>query len=371
MTSPFHTTRTAFDDGVEDELSGVGRTVPSGPSAVGDPDMSVDYLGLRLPSPVVASASPITSDPQVWPVLARCGVGAVVLPSLFEEQLDAETAEAQALFGMASDTNPEATAGYFPVLESYNYGLDRYLDTIRAAKEALDVPVIASLNGTSPGGWTEYARILADAGADAIELNVYRIAADPRTPAAEVEAETLAIVEEVADDAPVPVAVKLSPFWSALGNFAVRLVDAGAAGLVLFNRFYQPDIDLEEFRVGPRLVLSSSEEIRLPLRWMALLHGRVEASLALTTGVHSPEDVVKALAAGADVAMTTSALLHHGPSHVAELVDGTRRWLGEHGYASAAEFSGAMSQASVGDPAAYERANYLDEITAASRRFRR
>jgi dihydroorotate dehydrogenase (fumarate) len=348
---------------VDDHLAGSGRVVPAGPGAAGEVDLSVTYLGLRLRAPVVASSSPLTGQLASLRALDLAGVGAVVLPSLFEEQLEQEAAEADRFFALGAEANPEATFGYAPVLDEYNHGSVRYLRLVRDARESLSVPVIASLNGITRGGWTEYARMLVDAGADAIELNVYRVAADVTHSGRAVEDETLDLVEAVVRTCAVPVAVKLSPYWSALGHLAVRLADAGAAGLVLFNRFYQPDIDLETLSVGPRLVLSTSEELRLPLRWMALLRGRVDASLAATTGIHQPEDVCKALLAGADVAMTTSALLRHGPDHVTTLVDGLRTWMADREYRSVEQLTGSVSQAAVRDPDAFERANYLDTLT--------
>ena len=347
----------------DEDLVGAGRVVPSGPGPEGELDLTASYLGMSLRSPVVASASPLTGSLASLRAMQAAGIGAVVLPSLFEEQLEHEAAEVDRFFGLSSDVNPEATYGYAPILDDYNQGSARYLKLLRDAKAALHVPVIASLNGVTRGGWTEYARMLAHAGADAIELNVYRVAADTDVSGRQVETETLELVEAVAGVCDVPVAVKLSPYWSALGSFAGQLVDAGAAGLVLFNRFYQPDIDLETLRVGPHLVLSSSEELRLPLRWMAILYGRIEASLAASTGVHTPADLVKVLLAGADVAMTTSALLRHGPDHAGTLVDGLRRWMEERGYASVEQLTGSVSQISVADPAEFERANYLDTLT--------
>jgi dihydroorotate dehydrogenase (fumarate) len=344
-------------------LLGAGRVVPSGPGTQGEPDLKTSYLGLSLRCPVVASSSPLTGQLGSLRALEAAGVGAVVLPSLFEEQIEHETREFDRYLGLSADANPEATYGYAPVLESYNRGSTRYLRLIREAKRTLTVPVIASLNGATRGGWTGYARLVEEAGADAVELNAYQVAADPHRAGRDIEHETLDLVESVVAACEVPVAVKLSPYWSALGHFAGQLVDAGASGLVLFNRFYQPDINLETLAVEPRLVLSTSDELRLPLRWMAILRGHTEASLAATTGVHESADVVKVLLAGADVAMTTSALLRHGPGHATVLIDGLREWMTRRDYASVAQMAGSVSQASVGDPAAYERANYIETLT--------
>jgi dihydroorotate dehydrogenase (fumarate) len=344
-------------------LAGPGRVVPSGPTATAEPELRTTYLGLELSCPVVASASPLTGHTASLRALAAAGVGAVVLPSLFEEQITHESGELARLRQTGAGVHPEAPAGYVPRLDGYNHGVVRYLDLLREAKAVLDVPVIASLNGVTRGGWTAYAQMLVDTGADAIELNLYRVAASPEVTGRQVEAEALDLVESVTRAAGVPVAVKLAPYYSALANFAVSLVDAGAAGLVLFNRFYQPDIDLATLSVGPHLVLSGSDELRLPLRWMALLHGRLEASLAASTGVHEPDDVVKVILAGADVAMTTSALLQQGPAHVRVLRDGLRDWLQARGYRDVTEARGAVSQRSTSDPEAYERAQYLRTLT--------
>ncbi|MCC5949192.1 MAG: dihydroorotate dehydrogenase-like protein [Nitriliruptoraceae bacterium] len=357
---------------VEEAMAGPGRVIPSGPVPDGPTDLSTTYLGLTLRTPVVASSSPLTGDLGSLKAIAAAGAGAVVLPSLFEEQLRDEAAALDALDGLGGEANPEAISGYTAPLDDYNDGATRYLALIRDAAAAIDVPVIASLNGVTEGGWTRYARLMADAGASAVELNVYRVAADAQVSGRSVEDETLRLIEAVASSAGVPIAVKLSPYWSSLAHLAPRLVDAGAAGLVLFNRFYQPDIDLETLRVGPHLVLSSSDELRLPLRWCAILHDRVgAASLAATSGVHTPADVLKVLLAGADVAMTTSALLRHGPDHVEVLVDGLRDWMQDRGYASVHELSGSVSQRSVQDPAAFERANYLSTITTYASTFLR
>lgn len=346
---------------------GNGHLSPAAP----EPDLSTSYLGLRLRCPVVASSSPLTGDLASLRALDLAGVGAVVLPSLFEEQLEHEAEELDRYLGLGSDVNPEATFGYAPRLDDYNQGSVRYLKLIGDAKAVLEAPVIASLNGSTPGGWTEYARMLTDAGADAIELNLYQVAANPDHTGRAIEVETLDLVAAVSGACDVPVAVKLSPYWSGLAHFAGQLVDAGAAGLVLFNRFYQPDIDLETLSVGPRLVLSTSEELRLPLRWMAILHGRVEASLAATTGVHDTVDVLKVLLAGANVAMTTSSLLKRGPDHVRVLVDGVREWMTEREYTSVEQLTGSVSQINVGDPAAFERANYIDTLTRYASTFLR
>jgi dihydroorotate dehydrogenase (fumarate) len=342
---------------------GPGHLIPSGPRHTGRVDLTTRYLGLELVSPIVASASPLTRDVAAVRILADAGIGAVVLPSLFEEQLAHEDAEVERMRRVAEGSHPEAPSGYTPPLDDYNEGARRYLDLIGAMKDAVDVPVIASLNGVSLGGWTRYARMLVDAGADAIELNVYRVAADPDVSGREVEMETFALVESVRSVVYVPLAVKLSPYWSALGSFAAKLVDAGADGLVLFNRFYQPDIDLDAFTVDPQLVLSQPEELRLPLRWCAILHGRLDASLAATTGVHSGDDVAKVLLAGADVAMTTSALLRHGPDHVRVMRGRLLELLRSRGYGSSDQLRGALSRTSAADPAAFERANYLTTLT--------
>ena len=353
----------------DEELVGMGRVVPSGPGPEGAPDLTASYLGMQLCTPVVASSSPMTGHLSSLEALEEAGVGAVVLPSLFEEQLEHEAAEVERYFGVASGVNPEATFGYTPILDDYNLGSARYLGTLREAKDLLGVPVIASLNGVTRGGWTEYARMLAHAGADAIELNVYRVAADPLVSGRQVETDTLELVEAVVDACDVPVAVKLSPYWSALGSFAGQLVDAGASGLVLFNRFYQPDIELETLSVGSELDLSKQAELRLPLRWMAALYGRVEASLAATTGVHAPTDVVKVLLAGANVAMSTSALLMRGPGYARTLVDGLRSWMEERGYASVRQMIGSVSQQAVANPAEFERAHYLDTLVRSAGSF--
>lgn len=350
---------------------GARRRVLAGATPSDTVSLATSYMGLTLTSPLVASASPITADPKIWETFVASGVGAFVLPSLFEEQLDQEAHAAETLMLQFADVNPEAVSGYATTPYGYAHGLTRYLDIISQAKLDTPIPVIASLNGVTPGGWTSYARTLAEAGADALELNVYRVAADPTRDAAAIESETLKIVEQVVDAAGIPVAVKISPYWSALANFTSRLVDAGAKGIVLFNRFYQPDIDLDTLQLGPRLVLSSSDELRLPLRWTALLHGRLHASIALTTGVHTAEDVVKAILSGADVVMSTSALLKHGPEHALTLTDGLTDWLTENGYDTVAGARGAMSAKAVADPSAYARANYLDEITRAAKQFRR
>jgi dihydroorotate dehydrogenase (fumarate) len=355
--------RVAHDEDGDVAPPGPGHVIPSGPSHAGPIDLETDYLGLTLKSPIVASASPMTGDLPSLQALAEAGVGAVVLPSLFEEQIVHESTQLDRMHRDAQGLHPEAPGGYTPPLDDYNDGAVRYLDLVRDAKGVVGVPVIASLNGASPGGWARYAAMLADAGADAIELNVYRVAADPNVDGREVESQTLSLVTSVREAVDIPLAVKLAPYWSALGSFANRLVDAGADGLVLFNRFYQPDIDLETLRVTPSLVLSSSAELRLPLRWCAILHDRVSASLAATTGVHTGEDVAKVLLAGADVAMTTSALLKHGPGHVRILEERLRTLMAERGYGSATEMRGAISQAKAVDPDAFERANYLQALT--------
>ena len=328
-------------------------------------DLRTSYLGLELRSPLVASPSPLTGELEGLVRLEAAGIGAVVLPSLFEEQLTHDQLELDRLLETTADHTGEAQS-YFPDLADYNTGPWTYLDHISQAKQALSVPVIASLNGITPGGWVGHAKRMRDAGADALELNLYTVATDPEVGAAELEARYLDLVADVRSAVSIPLAVKLSPFYTALANFAVRVDEAGADGLVLFNRFYQADLDLDSRDVVPRLVLSTSEELRLPLRWIAILFGRVQASLAATTGVHTGLDAAKVLLAGADVAMMTSALLRNGPDHLRPLEVQVRDWMDRHGFETLDQLRGRLSQRSVPDPAAFERANYIKTLASHS-----
>ncbi len=330
-------------------------------------DLRTRYLGLDLPHPIVASASPITKEVSGIRRLEDAGAAAIVLFSLFEEQIRHEQAARDHLTQVSSDVSAESTS-FFPA-GGAPIGPGRYLEHLRRARAAVDVPIIASLNGVTPGGWVEYATLLEQAGAHAIELNVYHIPAGLEETGRDVEARTLHVLRAVKAAVSIPVAIKLGPFWSAFGHMARQLDDAGADGLVLFNRFYQPDFDLERRQVVPSLELSTPAEVRLPLLWTAVLHGRVRASLAASTGVHSPAEVVKYLLAGADVVMTTSALLRHGPSHLRLLENGLREWLERNGAASVSQIRGSMSQRKVADPAAFERANYLEILESYAHRY--
>ena len=326
-------------------------------------DLSTTYLGLPVRSPVVASSSPLTGRMDTLLALEAAGIGAIVLPSLFEEQLTHDALAVHDLLDRTAGAHPEAAGGYLPEMDEYNTGPARYLTHLEEARRRLEVPVIASLNGVTAGGWVHYAQLLEDAGASAIELNVYRIAANAETTGVRIENETVEVVAAVCDAVDVPVAVKLGPYFSAFAHLANQLAMSGASGLVLFNRFYQPDIDLQTLEVTPNLVLSTSDELRLPLRWIAILHGRVPMSLAATTGVHTWRDVAKVLLAGADVAMLASALLRHGPDMVVSLLHELEDWCEENGYTSVDEFRGSVSQRTVADPAEFERANYVRTLT--------
>ena len=328
------------------------------------------YLGLDLACPIVASAGPVTQHLETLERLEAAGAGAVVLPSLFEEEIVQAAASVHRVLSQGAESSPEARS-YLPELPAYDTGPERYLQLVADAKDRLQIPVIASLNGSTPGGWLRYARDLADAGADAIELNVYFVAADVAHTPHEVEARYLELVAAVRGAVSVPLAVKVAPYFSAMAHTAARLVDAGADGLVLFNRFYQPDIDLETLDVLPDVSLSTSTDLRLPLRWIAILRGHVRAGLAISGGVHDPEDVVKAVLAGADVAMTTSALLRNGPEHVTTLRRGLGDWLDSREYDSVAQACGSVSRQAVPDPDVYERANYVAALRRASARFSR
>ncbi len=331
-------------------------------------DMRTRYLGLDLRNPIVASASPMTGSIESLKRLEQAGVGAVVLPSLFEEQIEHEEMATHNLMLYGAELSPEAQ-GFFPEMQHYDTGADTYLKLVGEARKALSVPVIASLNGHTPGGWTRIARQLEEAGADAIELNVYFLAADPADSGAAVEQRYLDLVASVRAITKVPVAVKVAPYFSAMASMAVRLAKAGASGLVLFNRFVQPDIMLDELEVAPHLVLSTSDELRLALRWIAILHGRVEASLAATGGAHTPEDVLKLLLAGADCVMIASSLLRKGPQHVDTLVRGVQAWMSERDYDSVAQMKGSLSQQSCPDPDAFERANYMKALKSYTSEF--
>jgi len=322
------------------------------------PDLTTTYLGLRLRSPIVASSSPLTGKIESLLALERHGVGAVVLPSIFEEQIEHEQLDVHELLEHATHSFGEALT-WFPELEDYSTGQDLYLEHLTSAKEALGVPVIASLNGVTPGGWLRYAKLCEDAGADALELNVYAVETDPDVSAVAVEERTAGLVREVRSAVSIPLAVKVGPFYSAFLHTAGQLREAGADGLVLFNRFLLPDIELDTLEISPSLSLSIPSELRLPLRWIAILYGRVEVSLAGTGGVHDWQGALKLFLAGADVAMTASAALARGPQVVSEMIEGIRDWMTEREYSSIEQLKGSMSQASCPDPAAFERGNYM------------
>lgn len=321
-------------------------------------DLTTSYLGLGLCHPVVASASPLSATVDGICQLEEAGAAAVVLPSLFEEQIDAEALHLDHYLGYAADSYAEALS-YFPEASRYRIGPDEYLERIASARALTDFPIIGSLNGVSPGGWIDYARLIEQAGAHALELNVYYIPTDSRMTSAEVEALYLDVLRDVRKTVSIPVAMKLSPYFSATANMAARLADAGADGLVLFNRFYQPDIDLETLTVTPHLVLSTDWELRLPLRWTAILYGRLPVDLAITSGVHSYEDVLKCVMAGASAVMLASELLQHGIGRIAEIVHRMTVWMTEREYESVSQMRGSMSQMCVAEPAAFERANYM------------
>ena len=329
----------------------------------GTVDLRTTYLGLALSSPIMASAGPLARDVQGAEALADAGVAALVLPSLFEEEIVAEEVGLSFALEAGSDHFAEAL-DYFPATSNFTSATDRYLALLEATKKAVKIPVIASLNASSTGGWARYATLLADAGADALELNVYRVPTDPQLTSDQVEQLDLALVENVCGRVALPVGVKLSPYYSAMANFAAGVVRAGASGLVLFNRFYQPDLDLETMDVVPKVELSRNWELRLPLRWIAILRPQLGPglSLAATSGVYTGTDVVKAVAVGADVAMMTSAILRLGPGHVGSVESELRSWLAKHDYSSVAELRGSVSQANSEDASAFERANYLKTL---------
>jgi len=324
-------------------------------------DLSTSYCGLTLKNPIVPSASPLSHALDTMRRLEDAGASAIVMYSLFEEQIEHETKELNHYTTYGTESFAEALS-YFPEVGEYNLGPDEYITMIRKAKQSLGIPVIGSLNGVSPGGWISYAKKIEEAGADALELNVYYIPTDPKRTGQDVENLYVDILKQVKQTVRIPVAMKLGPFFSAMANMAARLDDAGADALVLFNRFYQPDIDLETLEVKPNVILSTPQALRLPLRWIAILHGRVKANLAATSGIHNAEDVLKMLMAGADVTQMCSSLLRNGPHHIERVLADLTQWMQEHEYVSVRQMKGSMSQKSIADPAAFERANYMKAL---------
>lgn len=326
-------------------------------------DLTTTYLGLTLKNPLVPSSSPLSRNLNSLRRMEDNGASAIVLYSLFEEQITLESHNLNHYLTQGVESFPEALT-YFPEAAEYETGPDEYMEHIRKAKEALTIPIIASLNGVSTGGWVKYAKNIEEAGADALELNVYYLPTDPNLSGAEVEQIYLDVLKDVKAAVKIPVAMKLSPYFSAMANMAHRLTDAGASGLVLFNRFYQPDLDIENLEVVPHLLLSTSAEQRLPMRWIAILYGRVQADLALTTGMHTSEDVLKGLMAGASVTMMASELLRNGVGRLKEILLDLERWMVEYEYESLSELKGSLSQINCAEPAAFERANYMRVLSS-------
>jgi len=321
-------------------------------------NLTTNYLGLLLKNPIVVSSSPLSHNVDSIRRLEDVGAAAVVMHSLFEEQISFDSYYLDYHLTQGTHSYAESLS-YFPDMQTYNVGPDEYLNLIRRAKEAVDIPIIGSLNGASIGGWTDYAALIEDAGADALELNIYYVPTNPEISGLEVERIYLDVVSAVKSVVSIPLAVKLSPFFSSTANMASRLVGRGANALILFNRFYQPDFDLENMEVATRVVLSNSNELRLPLRWVAILYGKVLADLAITSGIHTSQDVIKGLLAGAKVTMMASELLQRGIRRVREVRDELLNWMAEHEYESVAQMIGAMSQQHCAEPAAFERANYM------------
>jgi dihydroorotate dehydrogenase (fumarate) len=332
-------------------------------------DLTTTYLGLKLKNPLVASPSPLTEKVENVKRMEEAGVAAIVMYSLFEEQIIHESLELDHFLNRGTETYAESLT-YFPNIGRYSLSPDKYLERLEKNKRAVNIPVMGSLNGVSTGGWIEYARKIQDAGADALELNIYYLPTDLTLTSDQMEDNYINLVHDVRAKVSIPLAVKLPPFFTALPNFANRLVEAGADGLVLFNRFYQPDFDLENLEVTPNLVLSNSDELRLPLRWIAILYGKVKADLALTSGVHTGEDAIKAMMAGANVAMTTSALLKRGTLAISQILTGMEEWMTEHEYQSVTQMRGSMSQGAVAEPSSFERANYMKVLNSYNPEFR-
>lgn len=326
-------------------------------------DLRTNYLGMELKNPVVPSASPLAEHLDNLKLMEDAGAAAVVLPSLFEEQLIQNQVELNYHLEHGTESFAEALS-YFPEAEDYDVGPDQYLELIRSAKESLEIPVIASLNGSSLSGWTDFAKQMEQAGANAIELNIYRIPTDINLSGSEVEAQTVEVVKAVKRAVNVPVAVKLGPYYSNMANMAKQLDEAGADGLVLFNRFYQPDIDLDDLEVRPNVLLSTPQAMRLPLRWIAILHGRINADLAATSGIHDAEDVIKMLMVGANVTMMASTLFRHGLDYIGTVLGWVEQWMEDREYDSVEQMRGSLSQLNSPNPAAFERAQYVRAVSS-------
>lgn len=324
-------------------------------------DLSTNYLGLKLKNPIVPSASPLSYTLEGMKQLEDAGASAIVMYSLFEEQIAHESSELLHYLAQGTESYGEALT-YFPDVQQFNTGPEEYLELIKEAKDKLNIPIIGSLNGVSVGGWTHYAKKIEDAGVDALELNVYYIPTDIHIPGEDIEKQYIELLKAIKKNVRIPVAVKLSPYFSSMANIAKKLASAGADGLVLFNRFYQPDIDLETLEVSPSVNLSTHQAMRLPLRWIAILYGQLNISLAATSGIHDAEDVLKMLMVGADVTMMCSALLKYGPDHITKVLKDIEKWMTENEYESVAQMKGSLSQKSVADPAAFERANYMKSL---------
>ncbi len=321
-------------------------------------DLTTNYLGLKLKNPVVVSASPLTEKLENFARLEDAGASAIVMYSLFEEQIEAESENIDSALEYGSNSYAEATS-YLPDMAKYHVGPDRYLELLRQGKAAVSIPVIASLNGSSPGGWVRYSEYMEQAGADALELNIFDVSTDPNITAEQIENRYCDLVRTIRKSVRIPIAVKLGPYFTSCANFARKLSEAGADGIVIFNRFYQPDFDLEELEVVPNLVLSSPHELRLRLHWAAILYHQVETYIAITGGVHDATDVLKSMMAGAHVAMMTSALLKYGIEHIGVVLAGMEAWMTEHEYVSVKQMRGSMSMVNIQDPRAFLRGNYL------------
>jgi dihydroorotate dehydrogenase (fumarate) len=326
-------------------------------------DLTTTYLGLKLKNPLMISACPLTADIDQLQRLEQAGASAAVLPSLFEEQIDHDSEVMSEVHEYHTDSFAESLT-YFPEMEDYRTWPEECLETIAAAKKAVKIPIIASLNGTSKGGWVRYAKMMQDAGADALELNVYFVPTDLDMTGEEVESRYLDLVAAVKQSISIPLAVKIGPNFSAMANFSVRLAEAGADGLVLFNRFFQPDINLEKLEAEPKLQFSTNSELLVPLRWIALLHGRVNASLAATGGIHDASGLLKALLAGADVGMIASVLYQKGVDQVEAILSDMAKWMEKNEYESVEQLKGSMSRENCPDPSAFQRGNYMKTLTS-------